>query len=378
MRQDEHQALQAFEKAGLLAELSETEQRQLIRALKPRPEHFHDNQVLCEPRKKEDRLWILTKGSVDVKEQIEGEEWKITSQNAGNIIGELALFDRPGIEPAIVKASGSLETLAVFYDKIKGLKDRLKGPFVWNLARVISNKLDASRIHRAGGIQKEVYHEQLLRRFLPASGIAANRVEVSPRHIREDVVIYFSDIAGFSDIAEKVKPSDLAKLVRDFLTPQVEAIEAHDGEVDKFIGDAVMAWWTIRTKEKSKETCSNAFQAALKAVSQVSKIPDPRKRGTNLSIRIGLHVGKAQLGNYGSKTRTAFTLIGRDVNIAARLEQARKPANRRDVPLGPIRVSDKFAKLLAQEQRQRWLPHPTTITVKNTTEKIWYNSIPGK
>ena len=357
------QCIKAFRRAGLLRGLSQTDATRVIKKLDPQLKHFYDREEICRPRQRENRLWILTKGRAEVQEKAGSKLRHITWLAIGDLVGELAYFQRPTPpNPAYVIASGPVDALAVSYDAIHHLSADLKTDLLEDIGRVMASKLDESRRDRADLTSRNERDLRLLRKFVPESGLSYSGTQgpsIRSKYLQERVIVYFSDVAGFSDMADRNKPDQLARIIRDVLDVQVTAIANHDGEIDKFIGDAVMAWWKI-TPDKDeicRQGCVKAFEAARRAVREVNKLVDPTT-GERLNIRIGLHVGYAKVGNYGSKLRSAFTLIGSDVNLAARLEQARKAEKESDAPLGSIRVSEPFAALLDDDQR-KFLPHAT-------------------
>jgi adenylate cyclase len=141
---------------------------------------------------------------------------------------------------------------------------------------------------------------------------------------RREVTVLFSDIAGFTSISEGLPPERLSELLNRYLTPHCDAVFAHDGTVDKFIGDAVVAFYgdPIPQADHALRGCRTALevQAALPAL-------EPVWRGMGLSkfeVRIGLNSGVATLGNMGSAQRFNYTALGDTVNLASRLEGANK------------------------------------------------------
>jgi class 3 adenylate cyclase len=131
-------------------------------------------------------------------------------------------------------------------------------------------------------------------------------------------VVWFSDIAGFSRHSSAMSPYQAANFVQQFLTPQVEAIEKRRGYVDKFIGDAVMAYWIVASAS-AREECEAALDAAQEVVSSIQRIS---LGAETVKVRIGLHIGRVSVGNFGTAMRSQFTLIGAEVNKASRLESA--------------------------------------------------------
>jgi adenylate cyclase len=129
----------------------------------------------------------------------------------------------------------------------------------------------------------------------------------------------FSDIRGFTAISELLSPEALIELLNEFLTRMTRCIEWQEGIVDKFIGDAVMAVFTL--PEPRPDDADRAVQAALMMRDELQRfhrrLPSDLPR---LSIGIGLHAGPVVAGLIGSPQKRSYTVIGDVVNTASRLE----------------------------------------------------------
>lgn len=135
---------------------------------------------------------------------------------------------------------------------------------------------------------------------------------------RGAATVMFTDMVGFSSIASRLDPKELAGLLNRLLGLQAESIEAQGGVVDKFIGDAVMAFWE-HTQEDA-EVQRAACDCALRIVELIAEA-FPAAAGGMVRLRIGIHSGPAVLGSIGAPARRNYTLVGDTVNIACRLEQ---------------------------------------------------------
>lgn len=137
---------------------------------------------------------------------------------------------------------------------------------------------------------------------------------------RRNLTILFSDIAGFTSISEELSPEDLTNLMNEYLTAMTDIIMKHGGLVDKYIGDAVMAFWgaPLDNPNQTEDAC-RAIVEMLKKLKELNI--DWAKRGLPpIGIRIGLNRGDVIVGNMGSSKRFNYTVIGDDVNFASRLE----------------------------------------------------------
>jgi class 3 adenylate cyclase len=138
------------------------------------------------------------------------------------------------------------------------------------------------------------------------------------------VTVFFSDLVGFSSIAEGMAPSDLVSLMNGYLSAMTDIIERHGGFVDKYIGDGIVA--VFGAPAKGANDAAQAVRAALACSVELDKMNRNAmtSRGQTLSHRIGLNSGQALVGNIGSRRRFNYTVMGDSVNLASRLEGANK------------------------------------------------------
>ncbi len=136
--------------------------------------------------------------------------------------------------------------------------------------------------------------------------------------------ILFTDIRGFSTISERMKPEALAELLTEHLGAQTRIVFAHEGFVDKYIGDAIMAFWgaPLDVPDHARRAC----EAALEIAATMPRLrADWVARGLpEVHIGIGIDTGEAVVGNFGSAQRFSYTAISDHVNLASRLEGLNK------------------------------------------------------
>jgi len=138
-----------------------------------------------------------------------------------------------------------------------------------------------------------------------------------------NVTVYFSDIADFSSIAEKISPTELVAAMNDYLSAMTDVIEEHGGFVDKYFGDAIVAVFGAPLDDPHHAT--NAVRAALRCSASLGALDRVTAAfGTAMRQRIGLNSGEALVGNIGSRRRFNYTVMGDVVNLASRLEGANK------------------------------------------------------
>lgn len=139
-----------------------------------------------------------------------------------------------------------------------------------------------------------------------------------------EMSVYFSDIAGFTTISEGLEPEDLVALLNDYLTTMTDLVLAHGGVVDKYIGDAIMAFWGAPLPASD-----HALRATRCAIAMRKKCDELRaswhqRFGHEVFARAGINSGHAVVGNMGSRHKYNYTVMGDMVNLASRLEGANK------------------------------------------------------
>ncbi|MBS1247316.1 MAG: adenylate/guanylate cyclase [Proteobacteria bacterium] len=139
-----------------------------------------------------------------------------------------------------------------------------------------------------------------------------------------EMTVLFSDIADFTTISEPFEPHQLTRLMQFYLTPLTRIIHEHRGTIDKYIGDAIMAFWGAPLADP--EHPRHAVQAALAMTRRLRALEQEfRAHGwPPLRIRIGVNTGMMSVGNMGSEFRMSYTVLGDAVNLASRLEGAAK------------------------------------------------------
>jgi adenylate cyclase len=144
------------------------------------------------------------------------------------------------------------------------------------------------------------------------------------------VTVFFSDMEKFTSISEQMTPAGLVNLINKYLTLSSESIRRYNGVIDKYIGDAIMAYWSPPFTSEHEHAKLACF-AALEQLSILNEfhhmLPDLtglRKGLPTINIRLGLATGEVIVGNIGSNTSRNYTVMGDTVNIASRLESASK------------------------------------------------------
>jgi class 3 adenylate cyclase len=166
---------------------------------------------------------------------------------------------------------------------------------------------------------------------------------------RRVMTVMFCDMKGFTALSEGVTPQGLVKIMNRYLSSMSEPIHAHRGVIDKYIGDAIMAYWGppfIEEGEQVKAACSAAIDMIGRLANLRTELPEllgVRAISADCDLRIGIATGEALVGSIGSEYMMSFTVMGDTVNLASRLEGANKVYNSRCL------VSEATAKMCAAD-----------------------------
>ena len=131
------------------------------------------------------------------------------------------------------------------------------------------------------------------------------------------ITVLFSDIRGFTTLSEQHDAATIMRLLNQYFSAQVDVIFKHQGTLDKFIGDAIMAFWGAPLDDAKH--AEHAIQAAMDMSEALDRFCREQKL-TGFDIGIGIHTGPAVIGMLGAQQRMDYTAIGDTVNLASRLE----------------------------------------------------------
>jgi adenylate cyclase len=211
-------------------------------------------------------------------------------------------------------------------------------------------------------IQRQVIARSNFERFFAPQ--IAQRIAESSETIRlggdkRPVAVLFSDIRGFTALAESMRPDDTASLLTEYFTEMVDCVFRHEGTLDKFMGDALMAHWGAPIG--GDRDADQAVAAALDMMNALDKLnANWRTTGRpELHIGIGLNFGEAFAGNIGSERRLEFTVIGDTVNTAYRLCSA--------ADAGEILITEDLRRVLKQQPN---LTERPPMELKNKAQPV--------
>lgn len=216
------------------------------------------------------------------------------------------------------------------FDRFNLVTDGVAPTLAFNLAGVVGVSYDYMLERR----QKLQLRNTLSRYFSPD---LAEEILRDPERFysmaggtSRTVTVLFSDVRGFTTLSETLPPRQLLLQLNQYLERMVEVIFGHEGSIDKFIGDAIMAVWgrigEAQDEAGLKEEAVNAVTTALRMRAALAELNQQwlAEGLKELEAGTGIHQGEAVVGNIGSATRMEFTVIGDSVNTASRLEGATK------------------------------------------------------
>lgn len=185
---------------------------------------------------------------------------------------------------------------------------------------------------------------------------------------RKKVTVFFSDIRDFTKFSEGHTPEEVVKMLNEYFKIMVGIITSHNGVVDKFIGDAIMAVWGI--PNASEDDAVNAVKACMEMRKSLAELNQLRTSRGEVPIKIGMgvHSGSVISGNIGSDERMEYTVIGDAVNTASRIEASTK-AFGADLLISGETVEKVFSSFMIEEAGK--------VEVKGKTEPLVLNRVNG-
>lgn len=185
-----------------------------------------------------------------------------------------------------------------------------------------------------------------LSRYAPLQlwqSIMRGETEAKLEYKRKKITVFFSDIQGFTELSESLIPDDLAFLLNDYLSHMTEIAKQYGATIDKFMGDAILIFFGDPDSQGVEQDARNCIDMAISMRHQMKLLRERWiKMGyATLHIRMGISTGYCHVGNYGAVHRMAYTIVGRDANLAARLQSAAE--------IDEILISDSTYQLIKND-----------------------------
>ncbi|MFN4117244.1 CHASE2 domain-containing protein [Acidovorax sp.] len=246
---------------------------------------------------------------------------------AAAAVGVVAVATRRWRGGRAVVLSLALAVLAL----LGGLLAFLVGVWWSTLPTLVGLALHLNVGAASGYLRERRRREQLrsdFARYVPPAVVDALTAAHAPppalQGERRVLTLLFSDLAGFTAASERLPPDAVAHALNAYFSRMTHTVHQHGGTLDKFIGDAVMAFWNAPLPEPAHATRALACAQAMQADMQALRAQWQGTAFEHVQLRIGLHTGEAAVGHLGSHERFTYTAVGDAVNTAARLEGANK------------------------------------------------------
>jgi adenylate cyclase len=248
------------------------------------------------------------------------------------VLGVLVIVFAPNLGPVTLVAVGALlTTLLVGTSWYFYQEQRLLIDFTYPLVSTTAIYLT---LIFASFVREQAQRKQIRGQFAQyMSPVLVEQLAQSPERLRlggeeREMTIMFSDVRGFTTISESYKsdPQGLTALMNRFLTPLTNAILARKGYIDKYMGDAIMAFWNAPLDDAEHEI--NACSAALDMLEKIDELNTVREQESKegghsfipINVGVGLNTGLGVVGNMGSDLKFNYSVLGDSVNLASRLE----------------------------------------------------------
>ena len=231
----------------------------------------------------------------------------------------------------------------------------VQGQFVdrtqeWNLRRereeLIEQKVRDQELIVEKTVQLENLATRLAKYLSPQiyQTIFSGNQELQDTYARKNLTIFFSDIFQFTDLSDTLEPEKLAKVINSYLSEMTEIALECGGTIDKFIGDAILVFFGDPESQGEANDALGCVEMALRMQQRIQELQDHWKKQSvtnGLKVRMGITTGYCTVGNFGSNQRMDYTVLGKPVNLAARLESLASP--------GEILISDSTFALIEHQ-----------------------------
>lgn len=178
------------------------------------------------------------------------------------------------------------------------------------------------RLRRATTLIQRYVPAQLAERILSGQHTAATQPE------RRKVTLFFSDVVGFTPAADQMEPEDLASLLNEYLSEMSKIADAFGATVNQFVGDGIMIFFGAPDATSDQDHAIRAVRMSLAMQQRMSELGEKwfaEGIQTPFRIRIGINTGVASVGDFGSEGRTAYSAIGNQTNLTARIQDHCEP-----------------------------------------------------
>lgn len=221
--------------------------------------------------------------------------------------------------------------------------------FLWLLSAVlffliITGLTVAARQHAERALR---HSRELIRRYVPptvANRIIAGEEAQIDTPQRQRLTVFFSDVVGFTDVADRVEPEVITQVINEYLSAMSKIVDAHGGTLNEFSGDGIMALFGAPENMEPKKQVHQAVDMALAMQRDMARLNENWRElglGEKLQVRMGINTGMLSVGSFGSQGRMTYTAIGLQTNVTARIQAQCQP--------GEILLSDASWQLIRDD-----------------------------
>lgn len=217
---------------------------------------------------------------------------------------------------------------------------------------------------RAVGSEQRRFAQSALGRYLPrdiANEILRDPERLALRGEKREIFVVFTDLEGFTKLSHAIPPETVATLLNRYLDTLSEIVLRHGGTIDKFVGDAVVAFWGAPIARADDGERAARAALAMHEAGEAFRRAAPAQLPPIGRTRVGLHWGEAIVGNFGGEGRIQYTALGDSMNTAARLEAANKA----------LRTGVLASKAAVERSGLDWWRPLGRITLRGRATPVW-------
>lgn len=224
----------------------------------------------------------------------------------------------------ILTVKDEIGRLSIAFNEMRGQLNE-KITTIEDMNRSLEKTVE-ERTHTIETLNEKMKH--YLSPQLYASIVGGERDASMDKHYRKKLSIFFSDIVNFTSTTESMEAEDLSALLNTYLDNMAQIAQKYGGTIDKYVGDAIMVFFGDPEFTSDKD---HALRAVKMGMDMLDRLAELRVEWANAGInrpfhaRMGINTGYCTIGNFGSETKMDYTIIGANVNLAARYESAAKP-----------------------------------------------------
>ena len=247
--------------------------------------------------------------------------------------------------------------------------------FLLCLLVLASRRLQNEQLREAR--EKVEQSQRLISRYVPsqlAEQIMRGEHSEASRPKRTKLTLFFSDLVGFTSMAEELDPEDLERMLNEYFAEMMRVAGRHGGTVDELSGDAILIFFGAPTATSDRDHALRAARMAFDMQGTIGELNARWRRAgldVNFQARMGINTGIATVGNFGSSDRMKYAVLGKHVNLAARLQGACEPGRVLISHATWLLIRDEIECVPHGEVTLKGIPRPVvTFELANTRATV--------